>query len=100
MKKNQVLVVDNHPVILKMMTKLLETKGYQVLTAEDGLSALSILKTQIPNVIFIDLIMPNISGEKLCRIIRTMPDFDDTYIIILLAILGQMRALPKVPLTK
>jgi PAS domain S-box-containing protein len=89
MKKNQVLVVDNHPVILKMMTKLLETKGYQVLTAEDGLSALSILKTQIPNVIFIDLIMPNISGEKLCRIIRTMPDFDDTYIIILSAIAAE-----------
>jgi PAS domain S-box-containing protein len=87
MKK--ILAVDNHPVMLKLITNLLEKKGHQVLTAEDGLSALDILKTYIPDVIFIDLVMPRISGEKLCRIIRRMPKMKDVYLIILSAIAAE-----------
>jgi PAS domain S-box-containing protein len=83
MKK--ILVVDNHPVILKFMTNLLEKEGYQVKTAEDGLSALDILMTFIPDVMFIDLVMPNINGEQLCRIVRKMPALKDTYTVILSA---------------
>lgn len=81
MKK--ILVVDNHPVILKFMTQLLTEAGHHVLTAEDGLSALDLLQTYIPNVMFVDLIMPNIDGKKLCKIIRRMPDFNDVRLIIL-----------------
>ncbi|MCK8602904.1 ATP-binding response regulator [Desulfoferrobacter suflitae] len=81
MKK--ILVIDNHPVILKFMSGLLSKAGYEVLTAEDGLSALDLLQTCIPDVIFIDLIMPNIDGKKLCRIIRRMPDFERVRLVIL-----------------
>jgi len=87
MKK--ILVVDNHPVMLKFMSNLLTKKGHQVLTTEDGLSALDILKTYIPDVIFIDLVMPKISGDKLCRIIRNMPKLKDVYIVILSAIAAE-----------
>jgi PAS domain S-box-containing protein len=87
MKK--ILVVDNHPVMLKFMSDLLEKKGHQVKTAQDGLSALDILKAYIPEVIFIDLVMPNISGEKLCRIIRKMPKMKDVYLIIVSAIAAE-----------
>lgn len=87
--KKKILVVDNHPVMLKLMTNLLEKEGYQVLTAEDGLSALDILKTKIPDVIFIDLVMPRISGEKLCWIIRKMPKVKNAYLIILSAIAAE-----------
>lgn len=85
MKKN-VLVVDNNPVILKYMTNLLEKKGCQVQVAEDGLTALDILDSYIPDVIFVDLVMPNISGDKLCRIIRKMPELKGVYLVILSAI--------------
>ncbi len=84
MKK--ILVVDNHPVMLKFMSNLLEKKGHQVLTAQDGLSALDILKTNIPDVIFADLVMPNIGGEKLCRIVRGKPELEDVFLVILSAI--------------
>ena len=66
--KKKILVVDNHPMILKLMGNLLEKEGYKVKVAPDGLSALDILKTYKPDMIFVDLIMPNISGDKLCRI--------------------------------
>jgi CheY-like chemotaxis protein len=65
------------------MTNTLKNEGHQVLTAEDGLSALEILKTYIPDVMFIDLIMPNIDGKKLCRIIRSKPNLKDAYLIII-----------------
>jgi PAS domain S-box-containing protein len=85
----EILVVDNHPVILKFMANLLEKKGHRVLTASDGLSALEILKTNIPDVIFVDLVMPNINGEKLCRVIRDMPKLKDVFLIILSAIAAE-----------
>ena len=84
MKK--ILVVDNHPVMLKFMSNLLEKRGHQVLTAPNGLSALDILKTNIPDVIFADLVMPNISGEKLCRIVRSKPELKEVFLVILSAI--------------
>ena len=84
MKK--ILVVDNHPIMLKFMSNLLEKKGHQVWTAPDGLSALEILKTDIPDIIFADLIMPNIDGKKLCRIIRNIPKLKDIFVVILSAI--------------
>ena len=84
-----IVVVDNSKVILKYMKKKLSEEGYEVLTAENGLSALDILKTTIPDVMFIDLVMPNIRGEKLCRIIRSMPALKDTYLVILSAIAAE-----------
>ena len=78
-----ILVVDNNPVVTKFMTNRLEKKGYHVLSAENGLSALNILETFIPDVIFIDLVMPNISGEKLCRIIRNTPQLKSVFIVII-----------------
>jgi len=91
MMKKKILVVDNHPVVLKFMTQLLEKEAHQVLTAEDGLSALEILKMYTPDVIFIDLIMPHIGGEKLCQIIRKIPALKEAYLIILSAIAAEQE---------
>jgi len=91
MVKKKILVVDNHPVVLKFMSQLLEKEGHHVLTAEDGLSALEILKTFTPDVMFIDLIMPHIGGEKLCQIIRKIPTLKEAYLIILSAIAAEQE---------
>ncbi len=106
----KVLVVDNHPMLLKFVSQLLGKKGYQVRTAEDGLAALDILKSYFPEFIFVDLIMPEIDGEQLCRIIRSRPALNNAYIIIQsgaaaeqeidLAALGANAAIAKGPLDK
>ena len=88
--KKKILVVDNHPVILKFMTTLLDVQeGHQVLTAKDGLSALETLKNYTPEVVFLDLVMPNIDGKKLCQIIPKMPKIKDVKLIILSAIAAE-----------
>ncbi len=84
-----VLVVDNNPVVLKLMQGLLERHGHSVLTAKDGLSALEILKSRVPDVIFTDLVMPNIDGKKLCQIVRNMPGLEDVYIVVLSAVASE-----------
>jgi PAS domain S-box-containing protein len=87
MKK--ILVVDNDQLFLTFMTDLLSKKGYKVLTALDGLSALELLKTYAADIIFVDLIMPRIDGRKLCGIIRGMEAFQMVPIIILSATLAE-----------
>ena len=87
----KILVVDNHPIMLKFMTNLLEKEDHQVLTANNGLVALDILKTETPEVIFTDLIMPNIDGEKLCRIIRKIPRLKDIYLVVFSAIAAEQE---------
>jgi len=87
---NKIMVVDNDTMMLEFMTELLVNNGYQVKTATDGLSALETLETYIPDIMFVDLVMPNISGEKLCRSIRRNPRFNGIYIIILSAIAAEL----------
>ena len=61
MKK--ILVVDNDKFILEFMNDVLSERGHEVVTAEGGLSAVDILKTYTPDIIFVDLVMP-ISKES------------------------------------
>ena len=89
MKK--ILVVDNDIMLLEFMSDLLEKKGHHVLTAKDGLTALENLEAYLPDIMFIDLVMPNIDGEKLCRTIRRIPKLKSIYIIIVSAIAAEQE---------
>lgn len=87
MKK--ILVVDNDAFFLNLLKEMLEKDGYDVVTAEGGLAALDILRDLTPDVILIDLVMPNIDGKKLCKIIQSMPRLNKTHRIILSAITAE-----------
>ena len=81
----RILAVDNDRLMLEFMKDLFEQQGHEVVIAEDGISALEILKDYIPDIAFVDLVMPNIRGDKLCRIIRSMPHLKSIYIVIVSA---------------
>jgi CheY-like chemotaxis protein len=84
MKK--VLVVDNDQLILEFMIDLLSDEGYEVKTAEDGPEALDVLKEYAPDVIFIDMVMPKMSGKELCKAIRGMEALKEASIFYLSSI--------------
>jgi PAS domain S-box-containing protein/putative nucleotidyltransferase with HDIG domain len=88
---NKIMVVDNDTMMLEFLSDLLESRGHYVKTVKDGLAALEALETYIPDIMFIDLVMPNISGDKLCRTIRKNPEFSDIYIIIFSAIAAEQE---------
>jgi PAS domain S-box-containing protein len=85
----KILVVDNQPLMLRLMSNFLGKKGYEVKTAPDSMTALAVLADFVPDVMFVDMVMPHISGDKLCRIVRSMPELKNVCIIILSAIAAE-----------
>ena len=67
------LVVDDAPVNVALLEHLLSRDGHTVLTAADGLEALSIIERERPEVVLTDVVMPGIDGYELCRAIKSNP---------------------------
>lgn len=65
-----VLVVDDEPKIVEVVCLLLESKGFHAIPAENGRRALEIFETENISLIILDLMMPDISGEEVCRTVR------------------------------
>jgi len=89
--KIQVLAVDNNPVLLRAITSILKQEGCDVSEAGTGLDALEILDHTVPDILFTDLIMPRVSGEQLCRVVRSSKKFKDVFIVVLSAIVLEDR---------
>jgi two-component system, sensor histidine kinase PdtaS len=87
----KILVVDNNPVALKYMESFLSKNEYNVKTAENGLIALDLLKEYIPDIIFVDLIMPYIQGDLLVSILRRNKELSKSYIIILSGVAAEVE---------
>ena len=58
----KILVVDDDPDILDAVSMILESQGYQVVTARDGVEGLANLKAEMPNLLILDLLMPKMDG--------------------------------------
>jgi two-component system, OmpR family, KDP operon response regulator KdpE len=78
----RILVVDDEPGILGTMAPLLRSHGYEVLTAMNGRAALEVAERHDPDVIVLDLGLPDIDGIEVCRLLR---DGRSTPIIVLSA---------------
>jgi class 3 adenylate cyclase len=69
----RLLVVDDTPVNLKLLTDLLGAKGYAVATATSGAEALAKIEAEAPDLVLLDVMMPGMSGYEVCRKIRDNP---------------------------
>jgi DNA-binding response OmpR family regulator len=63
----KILVVDDDPDILDAVTMILESKGYKVVTARDGIEGLANLKAEHPDLMILDLMMPKMDGFAVCK---------------------------------
>ncbi len=72
MKDKTILVVEDERKILDVIEAYLQREGFQVLTAVDGEQALEILKRETVHLMILDLMLPKVSGEDVCRRIRTV----------------------------
>lgn len=85
MKGNKILIVDDEQDILDLLKYNLEKEGYQIATCNNGQEALHLVKTFIPDLILLDIMMPLMDGIETCRQLRTMPLFKETFIMFLSA---------------
>ena len=72
--QGRILVVDDIPQNVKLLTDLLTIKGYDVVTASNGEEALVRIKAEKPDLVLLDVMMPGISGYDVCRRIREDPE--------------------------
>ena len=63
----KILVVDDDPDILDAVTMILESQGYDVVTAQDGVEGLANLKAENPDLMILDLMMPKMDGFGVCK---------------------------------
>jgi two-component system alkaline phosphatase synthesis response regulator PhoP len=85
-KKNiTILLVDDEPDILEIVGYNLSAEGYNVITAEDGLEAVRIAKKKKPQLIILDVMMPEMDGIEACEQIRKIPELSETIITFLTA---------------
>ncbi len=63
----KVLVVDDDPDILDAVSMILETQGYKVVTAHDGIEGLATLKAEKPDLMILDLVLPKMDGFAVCK---------------------------------
>jgi len=79
----KVLVIDDSRTIRKSADTMLGREGCEVLTAEDGFSALSLIHKHRPDLIFVDIMMPRLDGYQTCAIIKNNEAFRATPVIML-----------------
>lgn len=63
----KILVVDDDPDILEAVALILESQGYEVITARDGIEGLANLKAEQPDLMILDLMMPKMDGFAVCK---------------------------------
>ena len=63
----KILIVDDDPDIREAVLMILEAKGYKVVTAQDGMEGLAVLRAELPDLLILDLLMPKMDGFAVCR---------------------------------
>jgi len=81
-----ILVVDDSPVNLQVLVRTLHGTGHRILAARDGRAALDIVKRARPDLVLLDVMMPEIDGFEVCRAIKADPQGQDTIVIFLSAL--------------
>ena len=82
----KILIVDDEPDITEFISYNLKGKGYLTATARDGGEAIKKAKDFRPDLILLDIMMPNKDGIQTIKELRQMPEFEETAIIFLTAL--------------
>ncbi|MFB2937135.1 response regulator [Aerosakkonemataceae cyanobacterium BLCC-F154] len=81
-----ILLVDDEPVNITLLESLLAAEGYDTVSATSGMAALSMAKTSIPDLIVLDIMMPEMNGFEVCQKLREDPNLQTVPIIFLTAL--------------
>ncbi|NEO57123.1 MAG: response regulator [Okeania sp. SIO3B5] len=83
---NYILIVDDLPMNLRLLSTLLKRHGYQVRTESSGKTAIEIIRSNPPNLILLDVMMPEIDGYEVCQQIKALDEFSDIPVIFISAL--------------
>ncbi len=84
----RVLVIDDDPVTVCFLRRGLERQGYEVMTAFNGLMGLEMARAEHPDLITLDIMMPELNGYSLCGFLRSDPRLKSIPIIVITSFQG------------
>ncbi len=85
MTPKKILIADDNDNIREALSYLLEDEGYSLWLAKDGVETLARVKEVRPDILFLDIMMPEMNGYDVCRAIKDDPALKKTYVIMLTA---------------
>ena len=89
-KPAKVLVVDDDPVLRDMMVDMLDFEGYPIQIVRNGNEALNILRGEGNFLVFLDLMMPGLSGRDVCTILDAEPQVRNRHVIVLMTAMDKL----------
>ena len=85
----RILIAEDSPTILAMMKLVVTNAGFDVISAEDGKEALDKARSEKPDLIILDIMLPHIDGYKVCAMLKFDNNFKNIPVIILTARAGE-----------
>ena len=82
---NKVLIVDDEPNILISLEFLLTKGGFKVFVVRNGAEALDIIKRELPAIVVLDIMMPDVDGYEVCQFIKGTPELEHIKVVFLSA---------------
>jgi DNA-binding response OmpR family regulator len=79
----KILLVDDHPDIVRLLQISLRAEGHTILAAYDGAQALRTVQEERPDLVFLDVVMPEVDGFRVLNRIKTDPDLRNTTVVML-----------------
>jgi CheY-like chemotaxis protein len=70
----RILIADDNPSMLEILEAILDSLGYRVTVAEDGLAAWEEVSRELPNMLVLDIEMPRLDGCEVCRRMKSQPE--------------------------
>jgi len=89
-----ILIVDDEVVIAEAVAAVLQDEGYRVATASNGREGLNLAAELRPDLVLVDMMMPVMDGEEMCRRLRENPATRDIPVVVMSAVHRSLRDLP------
>ena len=83
--QKKILIVDDEKALVSLVALHMQTAGYEVLTANDGWSAIDVCKRDKPDLVILDLMLPKLNGWEVCRRLREDEATKDIMVVMLSA---------------
>lgn len=81
----KILVVDDDPYILMSLEFLMKKNGYDVMVARNGTEALDIVEKQLPDIVLLDIMMPDVDGYEICKYIKASKKLKSAKVVFMSA---------------
>lgn len=83
--QKKILVVDDDPYILMSLEFLMKKNGFDVMVARNGREALELVEKQVPHIVLLDIMMPDVDGYAICKHIKSSKKLKDARVVFMSA---------------